>query len=217
MSAEYLRGALLHPNGLDHRHGRHVPGLLRGADLRVGGESSKTEQTDIEVMAIDKHSPAITRHSISDLPHLHFPLGHRHQWGRLGRRTLLHDLPKSGSRARRSSRHPLLPGNNNRRLHVHHGSRRDYAGECRPSLGHHPPPPPPFQVYIHPPLKVFDDIFNNYRLYGSALLVCLGLIVFAGVKVVNKFALPLVVVVIFCIFSTFLGAFARFNGSDSLQ
>uniref|UniRef100_A0A0K0CYR5 Neur_chan_memb domain-containing protein n=1 Tax=Angiostrongylus cantonensis TaxID=6313 RepID=A0A0K0CYR5_ANGCA len=36
-------------------------------------------------------------------------------------------------------------------------------------------------------------------------------------QVVNKFALPLVFVVLCCIFSSFLGAFVRFNGSDSLM
>ena len=30
--------------------------------------------------------------------------------------------------------------------------------------------------------------FNNFRVYGSALLVIMGSIVFVGVKFVNKFA-----------------------------
>ncbi|CAD6191860.1 unnamed protein product [Caenorhabditis auriculariae] len=72
-------------------------------------------------------------------------------------------------------------------------------------------------LYLWPEGKIFDSLFNNYRLYGSVLLVALSLIVLAGVKVVNKFALPLVFVVVFCIFSAIIGAFIRWNGSDSLQ
>ncbi|VDO47343.1 unnamed protein product [Haemonchus placei] len=74
-----------------------------------------------------------------------------------------------------------------------------------------------FLLYIMPEGKVFESIYNNFRLFGSGLLFLVGLIVLAGVKVVNKFALPLVFVVLFCIFSAFLGAFVKFNGSDSLM
>ncbi|KJH47496.1 hypothetical protein DICVIV_06434 [Dictyocaulus viviparus] len=73
------------------------------------------------------------------------------------------------------------------------------------------------KLYIMPQGKLFDSIYNNFRLYGSGLLFVVGIIVMAGVKVVNKFALPLVFVVLCCIFSSFLGAFIRFNGSDSLK
>ncbi|KAE9421443.1 hypothetical protein Angca_002249, partial [Angiostrongylus cantonensis] len=74
-----------------------------------------------------------------------------------------------------------------------------------------------FLLYILPEGKMFESIYNNFRLYGSGLLFLVGMIVLAGVKVVNKFALPLVFVVLCCIFSSFLGAFVRFNGSDSLM
>ncbi|VDP10862.1 unnamed protein product [Heligmosomoides polygyrus] len=72
-------------------------------------------------------------------------------------------------------------------------------------------------LYILPEGKVFESIYNNFRIYGSGLLFLVGMIVLAGVKVVNKFALPLVFVVLLCIFSSFLGAFVRFNGSDNLK
>ncbi|CAB3409718.1 unnamed protein product [Caenorhabditis bovis] len=72
-------------------------------------------------------------------------------------------------------------------------------------------------IYIRPDWKVFDNIYNNYRLIGSILLFGLGFIVLAGVKFVNRFALPLVIVVIFCIISSMLGCFIHWKGSDSLQ
>ncbi len=68
-----------------------------------------------------------------------------------------------------------------------------------------------------PAAKVFDSIFNCVRLLGTGLLLILGLIVLAGVNVVNKFALPAVTVVVCCIFATFVGVFIKFNGSDLLQ
>jgi len=40
-----------------------------------------------------------------------------------------------------------------------------------------------FLVYIFPQGKIFDSIYDNFRLFGSILLVLLGLIVLAGVKV----------------------------------
>lgn len=36
-------------------------------------------------------------------------------------------------------------------------------------------------------------------------------------QIVNKFALPVVIVVVLCIFCTFIGIFLKFNGSDSLR
>lgn len=42
-----------------------------------------------------------------------------------------------------------------------------------------------FQVYIFPQAKLFDSMYNNYRVYGSILLFCIGLVVLAGVKVLN--------------------------------
>ncbi|CAL2039991.1 unnamed protein product [Caenorhabditis brenneri] len=72
-------------------------------------------------------------------------------------------------------------------------------------------------LYIYPQAKLFDDIYHNYRVLGTILLLILGLIVMAGVKFVNRCALPLVIVVIFCILSAILGVFVRYDGSDSLK
>ncbi|CAI5449468.1 unnamed protein product [Caenorhabditis angaria] len=72
-------------------------------------------------------------------------------------------------------------------------------------------------LYIYPQAKIFDNMYNNYRLLGTFLLLILGLIVMAGVKFVNRFALPLVLVVIFCIISSIIGVFVRWDGSDSLK
>ncbi|CAD5218573.1 unnamed protein product [Bursaphelenchus okinawaensis] len=72
-------------------------------------------------------------------------------------------------------------------------------------------------VYLCPQLKLFDSMFNNFRVFGSILLLCIGLVVIAGVKVVNKFALPALVMVLSCIACTFIGEFWKFNGTDTLQ
>uniref|UniRef100_A0A183CAV1 AA_permease domain-containing protein n=1 Tax=Globodera pallida TaxID=36090 RepID=A0A183CAV1_GLOPA len=74
-----------------------------------------------------------------------------------------------------------------------------------------------FLIYIMPQAKVFEDMYHNFRLFGSLLLILVGLIVLAGVKIVNKFALPAVLIVIACIVFTFVGIFLKFDGSDSLQ
>lgn len=39
------------------------------------------------------------------------------------------------------------------------------------------------QLYILPEGKVFESIYNNFRIYGSGLLFLVGMIVLAGVKV----------------------------------
>ncbi|VDM48306.1 unnamed protein product [Toxocara canis] len=72
-------------------------------------------------------------------------------------------------------------------------------------------------LYLLPQAKLFDNIYHCFRLLGSCLLIILGLIVLAGVKVVNKFALPAVFVVLTCILCTFIGVFLKINGSDSLK
>ncbi|GMT23547.1 hypothetical protein PFISCL1PPCAC_14844, partial [Pristionchus fissidentatus] len=74
-----------------------------------------------------------------------------------------------------------------------------------------------FLLYIYPSGKIFDDIFHNFRLFGTAILLILGLIVLAGVRIVNKFALPVVIAVLICISSVFIGVFVRINGSDHLK
>ncbi|MCP9265516.1 hypothetical protein DINM_020836 [Dirofilaria immitis] len=72
-------------------------------------------------------------------------------------------------------------------------------------------------LYLVPEAKIFDDIYNCFRALGTGLLVILGMIVLAGVKVVNKFALPAVLVVLTCILCTFIGVFLKFHGSDKLK
>uniref|UniRef100_A0A0M3J139 AA_permease domain-containing protein n=1 Tax=Anisakis simplex TaxID=6269 RepID=A0A0M3J139_ANISI len=72
-------------------------------------------------------------------------------------------------------------------------------------------------LYLFPAAKIFDNIYHCFRVHGTCLLIILGLIVLAGVKVVNKFALPAVFVVLTCILCTFIGVFVKLNGSDSLK
>jgi len=56
--------------------------------------------------------------------------------------------------------------------------------------------------------------FNNYRVYGTILLILMGLIVFLGVKFVNKFAGVALFCVIGSILSIYVGVFVNVNGSD---
>lgn len=71
-----------------------------------------------------------------------------------------------------------------------------------------------FLLYLVPQAKIFDDLSNCYRLYGTCVLIFLAFIVMAGVRVVNKFALPTVVIVNLCILLTFIGIFYNFNGGS---
>ncbi|KAI6233821.1 hypothetical protein M3Y99_00873500 [Aphelenchoides fujianensis] len=72
-------------------------------------------------------------------------------------------------------------------------------------------------VYIFPQAKLFESMYNNFRVYGSILLFCVGLVVLAGVRIVNKFALPALAVVLTCIACTFIGMFVKFGGTDALK
>ncbi|CAD5228337.1 unnamed protein product [Bursaphelenchus xylophilus] len=72
-------------------------------------------------------------------------------------------------------------------------------------------------VYLFPQLKLFEDMPNNFRVFGSIFLLSIGLVVLAGVKVVNKCALPALFMVLGCILCTFIGEFVKFNGTDSLK
>uniref|UniRef100_A0AC35U6W4 Solute carrier family 12 member 6 n=1 Tax=Rhabditophanes sp. KR3021 TaxID=114890 RepID=A0AC35U6W4_9BILA len=74
-----------------------------------------------------------------------------------------------------------------------------------------------FLLYLVPEAKIFENMYNNFRVLGTVLLLIIGVIVLAGVKVVNRFALPCVMVVIVCIFCTFIGSFYRFYGSQDLK
>ena len=67
--------------------------------------------------------------------------------------------------------------------------------------------PYPFQQYIAPSLAYFGDIhhdpWNNFRLYGTVMVIALTFIVAVGVKFVAIFApfsLACVIVSIICVF-----------------
>lgn len=80
------------------------------------------------------------------------------------------------------------------------------------------------QTYMAPSLSIFGDftkdasaMYNNFRVYGTVLLVVMGLIVFVGVKFVNKFAAVALACVIFSIIAVYAGIFINFYGNDKLQ
>ncbi|XP_078500948.1 solute carrier family 12 member 6 isoform X3 [Lissotriton helveticus] len=72
-----------------------------------------------------------------------------------------------------------------------------------------------FLVYIAPEAKIFDTkedgessaaMLNNMRIYGSIFLVIMALVVFVGVKYVNKFASLFLACVIVSILAIYAGA-----------
>lgn len=75
-----------------------------------------------------------------------------------------------------------------------------------------------------PSISIFGDftknqaaMYNNFRVYGSGLLLVMGTIVFIGVKFVNKFATLALACVIFSIVAVYVGIFVNINGNDNLQ
>ena len=66
---------------------------------------------------------------------------------------------------------------------------------------------------------ITDDFikFNNFRVYGSCLLVIMGSIVFVGVKFVNKFASVALACVLLTIFSIYVGIVVNVNGNDKAE
>lgn len=75
-----------------------------------------------------------------------------------------------------------------------------------------------------PWLSIFGDftkdpeaMYNNFRVYGSGLLIVMGMVVFVGVKFVNKFATVALACVLLSITAVYVGIFVNFNGSDQLQ
>jgi len=71
-----------------------------------------------------------------------------------------------------------------------------------------------FQTYMSPEMTLFGDfsgpenrnnLFNNYRVYGSIFLVLMSTLVFVGVQVVNKFASLFLACVIISIISIYSG------------
>ena len=73
-----------------------------------------------------------------------------------------------------------------------------------------------------PEISIFGDVttqdnaLNNYRVYGTAVLILLGIIVFIGVAFVSKFATLSLGCVILSIFCIYIGIFAA-NPDSSVQ
>lgn len=78
-------------------------------------------------------------------------------------------------------------------------------------------------MYMTSKLTLFGEIsndevkFNNFRVYGTILLMVMGTIVFVGVKFVNKFATVALACVLFSILAVYVGIFVNINGNDNLQ
>lgn len=75
-----------------------------------------------------------------------------------------------------------------------------------------------------PSLSIFGDftkdpniMYNNFRVYGTGLLMIMGTIVFVGVKFVNKFATVALACVILSIIAVYVGLFVNFNGNEALK
>lgn len=60
-------------------------------------------------------------------------------------------------------------------------------------------------------------MYNNFRVYGTILLMIMGTIVFVGVKFVNKFATVALACVILSIIAVYVGLFVNFNGNEALK
>lgn len=74
--------------------------------------------------------------------------------------------------------------------------------------------PPAFQTYIVPKAAIFvaerkedkvDALLNNMRVYGTCCLALMAVVVFVGVKYVNKLALVFLACVILSIFAIYAG------------
>ncbi|XP_050314545.1 solute carrier family 12 member 6 isoform X3 [Anthonomus grandis grandis] len=78
-------------------------------------------------------------------------------------------------------------------------------------------------VYMAPSATLLGSIsddevkFNNFRIYGTCLLLVMGTIVFVGVKFVNKFAAVALACVLLSIVAVYVGIFMNFHGNDKLQ
>ncbi|XP_014228975.1 solute carrier family 12 member 4 isoform X3 [Trichogramma pretiosum] len=79
-------------------------------------------------------------------------------------------------------------------------------------------------TYMAPSLSIFGDftkdpsiMYNNFRVYGTGLLIVMGLIVYVGVKFVNKFASVALACVICSIIAVYIGLFYNWNGNDRLK
>ncbi|XP_071565492.1 solute carrier family 12 member 4 isoform X5 [Temnothorax nylanderi] len=79
-------------------------------------------------------------------------------------------------------------------------------------------------TYMAPSLSIFGDftkdaniMYNNFRVYGTLLLMVMGTIVFVGVKFVNKFATVALACVILSIIAVYVGLFVNINGNEALK
>ncbi|XP_041375746.1 solute carrier family 12 member 4-like [Gigantopelta aegis] len=70
--------------------------------------------------------------------------------------------------------------------------------------------------FISPEISIFDDVFHNYRLYGTCVLIVLALIVFVGVNFVSKFAALSLACVIISILCIYIGIFVS-NADTSVE
>lgn len=78
--------------------------------------------------------------------------------------------------------------------------------------------------YLAPSWGLFGDfqrdvsiMYNNIRVYGSLLLIIVGLMVWIGVKFVSKLAPIALFCVLFSIFSIYAGIFINYNGRPDLM
>jgi len=78
--------------------------------------------------------------------------------------------------------------------------------------------------YLAPSWGLFGDfqrdvsiMYNNIRVYGSLLLIIVGLMVWIGVRFVSKLAPIALFCVLFSIFSIYAGIFINYNGRQDLM
>lgn len=62
-------------------------------------------------------------------------------------------------------------------------------------------------TYIAPQMSIFEDMYHNFRIYGTGTLILLAIFVFIGVRFVSKFATLSLACVIFSILSIYIGIF----------
>lgn len=75
-----------------------------------------------------------------------------------------------------------------------------------------------------PSLSLFGDfhkdpeiMYNNFRVYGTILLIIVATIVFIGVKFVSKFAPIALFCVIISLVSVYVGVITNLHGKEDLK
>ncbi|GAB1599326.1 solute carrier family 12 member 4-like isoform X2 [Argonauta hians] len=71
-------------------------------------------------------------------------------------------------------------------------------------------------TYIAPQLSIFEDMYHNFRIYGTGTLILLAIFVFIGVRFVSKFATLSLACVILSIASIYIGIFVT-NENRSIK